>query len=86
MKGTTTRRRAWAPMFVSGRTAGPRGHLRYAAVYHRGASQLPRVQPSGAWAQVPWWRRVMDDQELVGVKLLVLAALVALTAVLERVV
>ncbi len=83
---STARRRTWAPVFVSGRTAGARGHLRYAAVYHRGGSPLRRSRPSGAWVRVPWWRRVTDDQELVGAKLLVLAALLALTAVLERVV
>ena len=86
MMRTTTRRRAWAPVFVSDGTAGVRGHLRYAAVYHRGSSPLHRTRPSGAWAQVPWWRRVMDDQDLVGAKLLVLAALLALAALLERVV
>lgn len=83
---TTTRRRARAPVFVSGRTAGARGHLQYAAVYHRGGTSLHRERSSGAWAKVPWWHHVMDDQELVGAKILVLAALLALTAVLERVV
>ena len=83
---TTTRRRGWAPVFVGGRPAGARGHLRYAAVYHRGGAPVHRARPSGAWARVPWWYRVMDDQELVGTKLVVLAALLALTALLERVV
>lgn len=83
---TTTRRGARAPAFDSGRTTGARGHLRYAAVYHRGGSSLHRARPSGAWARGSWWHRVTDDQELVGAKLLVLAALLALTALVERVV
>ncbi|HKX17376.1 MAG TPA: hypothetical protein VJT33_05135 [bacterium] len=86
MMMTTTRRRAWAPVFVDGRTARARSHLRYAVVYHRGVSPLHRARPSGAWARVPWWHRMIDDQDLVGAKLLALAALLALTALVERVV
>jgi hypothetical protein len=33
-----------------------------------------------------WWHRLIDDRDLLGAKLLVLAALLGLTALLERVV
>ncbi len=85
MMRLTTRRRTGWPV-AGGRTAGARGHLRYAAGYHRGASPLRAVRSSGTTAGAAWWHRVMDDRELVGVKLLALAALLALTAALERVV
>ena len=81
----TSRRRAGWPA-VRSRAAGARGQLAYATVYRRGTSPLRRLRPSGTLTRAPWWSRMMDDQELVGVKLLVLAVLLMLTAALERVV
>lgn len=75
-----THRRAGGPA-----SAGVRGQLRYAAIYHRPGTRLG-TSPCSAWAARAWWRRVTDDQEFVGAKLLVLAALLVLTALLERVV
>lgn len=81
----TTRRRTGWPA-AGRRKTGARGSLRHAATYHRGAPPLRAVRSSGTMAGAAWWHRAMDDQELVGAKLLTLAALLALTAVLERVV
>ncbi|HEV2439454.1 MAG TPA: hypothetical protein VGX97_05280 [bacterium] len=67
--------------------AGARGHLRYATAYRRAGSLLGTARPSATckgWAV--WWQRLADDRELVGAKLLMLAALLVLTALLERVV
>ena len=78
----------------SGASAGARGHLRYAAVYRRSGprlatprSFLPRQTGlSAAWVERTWWSRLTDDGDLISAKLLMLAALLALTALLERVV
>jgi hypothetical protein len=86
----------------SGASAGARGHLRYAAVYRRPGPRRGTARPfvpaawantpprqtglSTAWVQRTWWSRLADDCDLIGAKLLVLAALLALTALLERVV
>lgn len=67
-------------------TAGTRGHLRYAAVYHRAGLRAGTPRAPAAWVRHTWWRRLMDDRDLIGAKLLGLAALLALTALLERVV
>lgn len=68
-------------------SAGARGYFRYAAVYRRAG---PRTGTSRLLAACgvrhAWWHRVTDDREFVGAKLLLLAALLVLTAVLERVV
>jgi hypothetical protein len=76
----TTRRRTRGPAPV-----GARGQLRYAAIYHRPGAR-PRTSSGSVWAPRTWWRRVADDQDFVGAKLVVLAALLVLTALLERVV
>lgn len=54
------------------------------AGHHRSARPL-RISRAAATRPVPrtWWRRLTDDREFVGAKVLVLAALLALTAVLE---
>ncbi|MHB8730274.1 MAG: hypothetical protein ACYDAB_00580 [bacterium] len=67
-------------------SAGAREHLRYAAVYHHTGPRLGRSRRSAAWVERTWWHRLVDDHELIGAKLLLLAALLALTALLERVV
>jgi len=68
-------------------SAGARGYLRYAAVHRRAG---PRAGTSrllaACGARQAWWQRFTDDRELVGAKLLLLAALLVLTAMLERVV
>ena len=68
-------------------SAGARGYLRYAAAYRRAR---PRAGTSRLLAACgvrrAWWHRFTDDREFVGAKLLLLAVLLALTAVLERVV
>jgi len=66
-------------------SAGARGRLRYAAVYHTGP-QFGRSRRSAAWVERTWWHRLTDDHDLIGAKLLLLAALLVLTALLERVV
>jgi|GEM_PF-3595525 len=73
---------------TAGRTyAGARGHLRYATAYRRAGSLLGTARPSAMCEDRPvWWQRLADDRELVGAKLLALAALLVLTALLERVV
>jgi hypothetical protein len=68
------------------RSAGARGHLRYAAAYHRADRRLGTLRLSAARNQGDWWRRLADDREFVGAKLLVLAALLVITALLERVI
>jgi hypothetical protein len=67
--------------------AGARAHLRYAAASGRTGPRLAAARLfAGRGVQRAWWGRLTDDRELVGAKLLVLAALQALTALLERVV
>jgi hypothetical protein len=74
------RRRAWNRTY-----GGGRGYLRYAAAY-RGTGVRLRTgrRFAGRAAQRGWWHRMMDDRDLVGAKLLLLAALLGLTALLER--
>jgi hypothetical protein len=66
---------------------GGRGQLRYAVAYRRKEAGYPSLRALNARnAERGWWRRVMDDRDLLGVKLLLLAAVLGLTAVLERLV
>jgi hypothetical protein len=67
--------------------AGARGHLKYATAYGHAGARLGTSRPSATHRVQPaWWRRLTDDRKFVGAKLLVLAALLVLTALLERVV
>jgi hypothetical protein len=75
------RRRAWRHAY-----GGSRGYLRYAAAYHGTGLRLRSARPLVHAADRGWWHRVMDDRDLLGVKLLVLAVILGLTALLERVV
>lgn len=68
-------------------SAGARGYLRYAAAYRHAGSRVRTSRLLAACGvRRAWWHRLTDDRELVGAKLLLLAALLALTAALERVV
>jgi hypothetical protein len=51
----------------------------------RGALHAVHATRLTAMGRTPraWWQRVADDREFVGAKLLLLAALIVLTAVLE---
>ena len=65
--------------------AGGRGYLRYATAYRRTGTRLRGAGTLAARsANRGWWRRMIDDQDLLGVKLLLLATLLGLTALLER--
>lgn len=65
--------------------AGGSGHLRYAAAYAGTRARLRTSPTFGAPAEeLNWRRRIMDDRDLLGLKLLLLAALLGLTALLER--
>jgi hypothetical protein len=76
------RRRAWNRAY-----AGGRGYLRYAAAYRGTGRRRRTAQPlTRRGVERRWWHRVMDDRDLLGTKLLLLAALLGLTALLERVV
>jgi hypothetical protein len=67
--------------------AGARGYLRSAAAYRRAGVRTGTSRLLAACGvRRVWWHRLADDRELVGAKLLLLAALLALTAALERVV
>jgi hypothetical protein len=68
------------------RRPAARGSLRYAVVYRHAGTRLGRSRLSVARVEGPWWHRFMDDRDLLGAKLLLLAALLVLTALLERVV
>lgn len=82
MMGRATRIRSGGRAY-----AGARGHLRYAAAYRLAGPRLGMSRVlAGGGARREWWRRVTDDHEMVGAKLLLLATLLALTALLERVV
>jgi hypothetical protein len=66
---------------------GGRGQLRYAVAFRGTEVGYPSVRALNArHAEREWWRRVMDDRDLLGVKLLLLAVVLGLTAVLERLV
>jgi hypothetical protein len=66
---------------------GGRGELRYTVAYRGTEVGCSSVRTLNARrAEREWWRRVMDDRDLLGVKLLLLAAVLGLTAVLERLV
>jgi hypothetical protein len=69
-----------------GLTLGIRASVRHSAVYHQAGARLGHSRQSAAWAERTWWHRLMDDRDLVGAKVLLLAALLVLTALLERVV
>jgi hypothetical protein len=69
-----------------GLTLGIRASVRHPAVYHHAGVRLGHSRPSAAWVERTWWHRLMDDRDLVGAKVLLLAALLVLTALLERVV
>jgi hypothetical protein len=88
MRPVTTRRAAGRRDIIAGiRTfAGARGRPRYAAASRRAGGRLGTVRLSAARVERTWWHRLMDDRDLIGAKLLVLAALLAVTALLERVV
>lgn len=76
------RRRAWNRMY-----AGRRGYLQYAAAYPGSRSRLrPSRLAAARTAEGRWWHRLMDDRDLLGAKLLLLAAVLGLTALLERIV
>ena len=83
-----TSRRAAAHHITAGvrTSAGARGRLRYAAVHREAGTRLGAARLSAGRAERTWWHRVMDDRDLIGAKLLLLTALLALTALLERVV
>jgi hypothetical protein len=76
------RRRSWNRAYTGGR-----GHFRYAAAYHgvRRRSRASRLSSTHT-TELRWWHRMMDDRDMLAVKLLLLAALLGLTALLERVV
>lgn len=79
MISRATRRRAagrWrAVLPVPGRHGGVGHHMRL--------RPLSATRPAIRSMPGPWWRRLTDDQDFIGAKLLVLAALLVLTAVLE---
>ncbi|HLW48124.1 MAG TPA: hypothetical protein VKW09_10210 [bacterium] len=75
------RRRAWNRAYIGGR-----GRLRSAAAYRGLRSPFqPSRPPAHAAAERTWWDRMLDDRDLLGVKLLLLAAILGLTALLERI-
>lgn len=66
-------------------SARAHGRIRYVSATRQSLrSGIRRVAAAGV--REPWWHRLVDDREFVGSKLLVLAALLALTAFLEWVV
>jgi hypothetical protein len=69
-----------------GLTLGIRASVRPPAVYHHAGVRLGHSRLSAARVDRTWWHRLMDDRDLLGAKLLLLAALLVLTALLERVV
>jgi hypothetical protein len=75
------RRRAWRRAY-----AGGRAYLRYAAAYRTGSHLRAGRLLAGRLQRRGWWERLMDDRDLLSAKLLLLAALLGLTALLERLV
>jgi len=74
------RRRAWNRLY-----AGRRGYLQYAAAYPGTRSRLGPSGPAAARSvEGRWWHRLIDDRDLIGVKLLLLAAVVGVTVLLEQ--
>lgn len=66
-------------------SAGARGRVSYGSATRRGL-RSGTLRFSAAGVHPSRWHRLADDRDFVGSKLLVLAALLALTALLERVV
>jgi len=61
-----------------------RGGVRYISATRRGL-RSGSLRVSAAGARRSFWHRLVDDRDLVGSKLLVLVALLAVTMLLERV-
>ena len=82
MKLIGARHRAWNRTY-----AGRRRYLRYAAAYPGTRSGLrPSRLVAARAVEGTWWHRLMDDRDLTGAKLLLLAAVLGVTALLERIV
>jgi hypothetical protein len=82
MKLIGARRRPW-----NRRHAGRGGYLRYTTAYPGTRARLrPSRLAATRAADGTWWRRLMDDRDLTGAKLLLLAAVLGVTALLERIV
>ena len=72
-------RRTWS-------SGAAHGRVRYVSAARQGGLRSGIRRVSAAGVRQSWWERLVDDREFVGSKLLVLAALLAFTALLEWVV